>query len=212
MIRTKVVDLTSVKGIAYRQKLPSGGSGIVILREGVAQPGIASISKTSGEAILTANTPADMYPQEVFREAMALTAGLPYKKLGRVELTEEGPAEEPAVEEKTAEEVAVDSEEYGKIVEKYSDKDGRLSYGLLNKEMIRFATSSSIVRKMIEEGESDDRIRLYIAGSKFRKIAGNPGLSDEQVLKIAELLDEVSPKGVFKEFNGQLRKMKARRK
>ena len=77
--------------------------------------------------------------------------------------------------------------------------------------MIRFARASSIVRKMIEEGESDDRIRLYTAGSKFRRIAGNPGLSDEQVLKIAELLDEVSPKGVFKEFNGQLRKMKARR-
>ena len=99
MIRTKVVDLTSVKGIAYRQKLPSGGSGIVILREGVAQPGIASISKTSGEAILTANTPADAYPQEVFKEAMALTAGLPYKKLGRVELNEEGPAVEPVTEE-----------------------------------------------------------------------------------------------------------------
>jgi hypothetical protein len=181
----------------------------VILREGVAQPGIASISRTSGEAILTANTPADVYPQEVFKEAMALTAGLPYRKLGKVELNEEGPAVEAAAEEQAPEEVVVDSAEYGKIVEKYSDKDGRLSYGLLNKDMIRFAHSSSIVRKMIEEGESDDGIRLYIAGSKFRRIAGNPKLSDAQVLKIAELLDEVSPKGVFREFNDQLRKMKA---
>ena len=27
MIRTKVVNLTKIKGIAFRQKLPSGGSG-----------------------------------------------------------------------------------------------------------------------------------------------------------------------------------------
>ena len=210
MIRTKVVNLGKIKGIAFRQKLPSGGSGIVILREGVAQPGIASISKTSGEAIPTANTPVDVYPQDVFKEAMELTVGLPYKKLGKVQLNEEISVEEPA--EKQAEEVVVDSEEYAKIVEKYTDKNGKLSYDLLNKDMIKFAYSSSIVRKMIEEGENDDKIRLYIAGTKFHKITGNPELTDAQVLKIIELLDEVSPKGVFKEFNEELRKMKAGKK
>ena len=35
----------------------TGGSGLVIVREDAAQPGIASISKTSGEAIPAANTP-----------------------------------------------------------------------------------------------------------------------------------------------------------
>ena len=211
MIRTKVVNLTKIKGIAFRQKLPSGGSGIVILREGVAQPGIASISKTSGEAIPTANTPTDVYPPDVFKEAISLTAGLPYKKLGKVELSDEIAVEEPA-ERQVEEEVIVDSEEYAKIVEKYTDKNGKLSYGLLNKDMIKFAYSSSIVRKMVEDGESDDKIRLYIAGTKFRKITGNPELTNAQVLKIVELLDEVSPKGVFKEFNEELRKMKAGKK
>ena len=211
MIRTKVVNLTKIKGIAFRQKLPSGGSGIVILREGVAQPGIASISKTSGEAIPTANTPTDVYPPDVFKEAISLTAGLPYKKLGKVELSDEIAVEEPA-ERQVEEEVIVDSEEYAKIVEKYTDKNGKLSYELLNKDMIKFAYSSSVVRKMVQDGESDDEIRLYIAGTKFRKITGNPELSDAQVLKIVELLDEVSPKGVFKEFNEELRKMKAGKK
>lgn len=210
MIRTKVVELTQIKGIAYRQKLPSGGSGIVILREGVAQPGIASISKKTGEAVLTANTPTDVYPQEAFQEAMALTAGLPYKKLGKVQLNEDTAPEQP--EEPAAEEVIVDSEEYGKIVEKYTAKNGKLSYDLINKDMIKFAYSSSIVRKMVQDGESDEKIRLYIAGTKFRKITGNPELTDAQVLKIVELLDEVSPKGVFKEFNEELRKMKAGKK
>lgn len=51
------------------------------------------------------------------------------------------------------------------------------------KYMIKFAYSSSIVRKMVQDGESDDEIRLYIAGTKFRKITGNPELTDAQVLK-----------------------------
>lgn len=37
MIRTTVVKLSSIKGIAYRLKLPSGGSGIVIIKEGTRQ-------------------------------------------------------------------------------------------------------------------------------------------------------------------------------
>ena len=207
MIRTNVVALTSVPGVAFRQKLSSGGSGIVILREGCQQPGIASISKTSGEAIPAKNNPKKMYPKEAFQEAIALTSGLPYKKQGSVRLQEkklsyEAPAEAEAVEE----EVIVDSEDYRKIVDRYTDKNGKLSYPLLNKDMIQFAHRSSIVRKMQAEGESVDSIRLYITGTKFRNITGDPGLTDAQVLVITELLDEVSPKGVFKDLNSELRK------
>ena len=212
MIRTNVVNLTSIKGIAYRQKLPSGGSGIVILREKAKQPGIASISKTSGEAIPTANTSKRLYPKKAFAEAMALTAGLPYKKQGKVQMNDISLPEEPVTEEPVKEEVVVDSEEYGKIVEKYLDKDGKLSYELLNKDMIKFAHSSSIVRKMVQEGGSVEDIRLYAVGTKFRSITGNSSLTDAQVLVMVELLDEVSPKGVFKEFNDALWKMKAGKK
>ena len=45
-----------------------------------------------------------------------------------------------------------------------------------------------------------------MTGSKFRSICGNGDLTDEQVLAITELLDEVSPKGVFREFNGEIRR------
>ena len=206
MIRTNVVSLSSIKGVAYRQKLLSGGSGIVILREDSAQPGIASISKTSGEAIPAVNNPKKLYPKEAFQEAIALTAGLPYKKQGSVRLKGLPVVEEPVAGEAAEEEAVVDSAEYQKIVDKYTDKDGKLSYDLLNKDMIKFAHSSSIVRKMIEEGESVEAIRLYSVGSKFRGITGNPSLSDAQVLKMVELLDEVSQKGVFKEFNDEIRK------
>ena len=209
MIRTNVVKLTSIKGIAFRQKLLSGGSGIVIMREDSAQPGIASISKTSGDPILTVNTSKKLFPIEAFKEAISLTAGMPYRKQGKVQLKGELPAEAPVTKEQVEEEVVVDSAEYEKIVEKYTDKNGRLSYELLNKDMIKFAHSSSKVRKMVEDGESVEAIRLYAVGTKFRNVAGNPDLTDKQVLKMVELLDEVSPKGVFKEFNDELRKMKA---
>ena len=59
---------------------------------------------------------------------------------------------------------------------------------------------------MIAQKDAVETIRLYIVGTKFRNITGNRKLSDEQVLKMAELLDEVSPKGVFKELDDELRR------
>ncbi len=207
MVRTDVVKLSTIKGIAYRQKLPSGGSGIVILREGVEQPGIASISKTSGEAIPTANTPKKTYPQEAFQEAMTLTTGLPYRKQGNVKLKgNEFTEEVPAEPEITQEAVVVDSADYQKIVDRYTDKTGKLSYPLLNKDMIQFAHRSSKVRKMYEDKEKADAVRLYVTGTKFRNITKDPKLTDAQILLITELLDEVSPKGVFRELNEEIRK------
>ena len=80
MIRTDIVKLTVIEAVAFRQKLMAGGAGVTVLRYDTAQPGIASISKTSGQAIPAANTPADKYPPEVFNEAIRLTFGMPYKK------------------------------------------------------------------------------------------------------------------------------------
>ena len=205
MVRTDVVNLTTLQATAYRQKLVSGGSGIVILRSDSSQPGIASISKTSGEPILTANTPKDKYPAEAFREAIELTVGLPYRKR-KAPTAVNLPAEEKETPEIKEIEVIVNSAEYQKIVDAYTDKKGKLSYALLNKDMIKFAHSSSVARSMVEEKASVDDICLYVVGTKFRGITKNRKLSDEQVLKMVDLLDEVSPKGVLTEFKEELRK------
>ena len=216
MIRTNSVTLTTLPAVAYRQKFASGGSGVVIVRSDATQPGIASISKTSGEAIVSANTPRDLYPQDAFDEAIALTAGMPYRKQGKPKplFVETSAEEAPVVEDEPIPEVevVVDSAEYQRLVDTYTDKDGRLSYALLNKELIQFAHGSEMVSRMLAAGESEDAIRLYIVGTKFRNVTGNKDLTDEQVLKMAELLDEVSPKGVFKELNAKLRKQLAERK
>ena len=201
MIRTSSVKLTTLPAVAYREKLAKGGSGIVIVRSDATQPGIASISKTSGEPIPSANTSADLYPVEAFKEAMELTAGMPYRKQGKpkpvlIEVPEE---EVPEVE------VVVDSSEYQAVVDAYTDKNGKLSYALLNKDLIQFVHRSSVARRMIAAGEPEEAIRAYAVGAKFRTITGNGDLTDEQALKMAELLDEVSPKGVFKELNAEIR-------
>lgn len=214
MIRTEIVNLTVIEAVAFRQKLTAGGSGVTILRHDIDQPGIASISKTSGEAIPSANTPTDLYPQEAFKEAIQLTAGMPYKKRGGVRL-EKKKVKEVAPEtsqEVPEEEVLIDSSEYKKLVDQYSDKNGKLSYELLNRDLIRFAHSSKTVRTMLGEGAAVKKLRTYIVSSKFRSVIGNNKLTEAQVMKMADLLDEVSPKSVFKSLNGELRRLSAANK
>ncbi len=208
MVRTDIVKLTVIKAIAFRQKLMAGGSGVTILRYDLKQPGIASISKTSGDPIPATNTPADMYPAEAFKEAITLTSGMPYSKRGSVRLEAEAPVDTApeAAEEVTPDDVVVDSADYQKVVAHYTDKNGKLSYELLNRDLIKFAHSSKTVRSMLDEGESVKKVRTYIITSKFRTVTGNRNLSEEQAVRIGELLDEVSPKGVFKELDAELRK------
>ncbi len=204
MIRTEVVTLTTIPATAYRQKLAKGGSGIVILRADSAQPGLASISKTSGAPIPSANTSSSLYPKAAFSEAIALTTGLPYKKRSAPAAV---PVEIPAEpDEPDRAEIIVSGKDYQKIVDAYTDKNGKLSYTLLNKDLIKFAHTSSVAREMIQEKASAKRISSYVIGSKFRKLSGNPNLTDDQIAVISELLDETSPKGVFKEFNEEIRR------
>jgi hypothetical protein len=213
MIRTKSVTLTTLPAaIAYRLKGTSGGSSLVIVRADEPQPGIATISKTSGEPIIATNTPAAAYPIEAFREALELTSGLPYRRQGKPAAPGLVPTatEEPAVEDEQtdeATEVVVASDEYQSVLDAYITKDGKFSYDLMNKEMIQFAHKSEMVGRMIGAGEEEDAILAYIIGTKFRNITGNKDLADEQVSLIAALIDEISPKGAFKELKAKVRSM-----
>ena len=113
---------------------------------------------------------------------------------------------EEAEETIEQEDIVVSYEDYDKIVEKYLDKNGVLSYDLLNKDFIKFMKSSTIVGAMIAERESAGAIRDYVIGNRYRNITGNEDLTEGQIARITELLDEVSPKGVFKELNAEIRK------
>lgn len=208
MLRTKAVKLTVIPAMAFRVKLP-GGPSITIQRSDYKQPGIAAISRTSGEAIPAANVNIKKYPLEAFKEAIELTSGLPYNRTKEkaqkgIKVTKEMTKEEKEIVE---EEIVVDSAEYEKIVEKYSDKKGKLSYDLINKDFIRFAKTSSVVRDLAAEGATAKKIHNYIVTNKIRNIVGNHDLSDKQVKAMVELLDEIYPKGIFKDLDSEIRKM-----
>ena len=213
MIRTVVVPLTVIPGFAYRQKLPSGGSGIVVLRPESSQPGICGISRTTGEPVPADNLPDGLYPTEAFREAVELTSGLPYARRGAVKLILGQPGEAPDTDANSdpAEENAADSPEYAAVTAAYTDKNGRLSPELLNRDLIRFAKRSSVVRSMLADGESTDRVRAYILGTKFRTIARSPGMDDARIRVIVGLMDEAVPRGLFRDLNAALRSMAARK-
>ncbi len=203
MLRTKAVKLTVIPAMAYRVKSPKG-INITIQRADKEQPGIASISRTSGEAVLTNNTDLKAYPMKAFKEAIELTNGLPYKNQKGVKVTKEMVKEK---KEKAVEEVTVDPKDYQKIVDKYSDKIGKFSYDLINKDFIKFAKTSKVVADLIAEGAGVAKVRNYIVSTKFRNITGNHDLSDKQIRKMVEMLDENYPKGVFKDLNSELRKL-----
>ena len=208
MLRTKAVKLTVIPAMAFRVKLP-GGPSITIQRSDCEQPGIASISRTSGEAIPAANINQKMFPPEAFKEAIEKTSGLPYnrtkeKRQKGIKVTKEMTKQEKEIVE---EEIVIDSAEYQKIVDKYLDKSGKLSYDLVNKDFIKFLKSSSVVRDMAAEGATAKKIHNYVVGNKIRNIAGNHDLDDKQVRRMVELLDETYPKGIFKELDAEIRKM-----
>ncbi len=48
VIRTRLVELSSLEAVAYRQKLRGGQPGVVILRPDTAQPGLALLNHQSG--------------------------------------------------------------------------------------------------------------------------------------------------------------------
>lgn len=218
VIRTRLVELSSLEAVAYRQKLRGGQVGVVILRADASQPGLALLNRQSGTPDPAHNTPNDLYPLEAFQEALDLTAGLPYSSRGPVRSpgTVSSPAGEDAslppelTEEAPAEAVAtVSSADYAAIVKAYTNKKGELSYELLNKALIQAARSNPFVTTMLANKATLEDIRDHVVKANFEAVTGNRSLSGAEVQRIVELLDEVSPRAVLREFNEDLRKLLA---
>ena len=116
-------------------------------------------------------------------------------------------------------ELHMESKDYLAIKALYTDKTGKLNYELFNKDLIKFAHTSSRVRAMIANKESVEDIRTYIVGMKLRHLLGNKNLTDEEALAICAELDNEYNKNIFKSLNEDIRqklnankKGKARRK
>jgi len=219
IIRTRLVELSSLEAVAYRQKLRGGQVGVVILRPDCPQPGLALLDRQSGTPDLAPNVPADLYPAAAFVEALELTAGLPYSSRGAVHRSFP-PAPSPTAggggettlltEEPAAEDLAtVNSADYAAIVTHFTNKKGELSYDLLNKALIQAAHANSHVAQMIASGATLEAVRDHVLKANFEAVSGNRSLSTAEVERIVQLLDEVSPRSVLRPFEEELRRLLA---
>lgn len=99
------------------------------------------------------------------------------------------------------------NEDLNKIIDRYTDKNDKFSYDLMNKELITFAHRSKVVKKKIAEKEKIGDIVFYIVSNKFRNIAKDPHLSDERIKEMIDELDALYAKGITKDLAKELRKM-----
>jgi hypothetical protein len=217
IVRTPLVELSSLEAVAYRQKLRGGQAGVVILRRDSPQPGLALVNHRTGEPDLSTNVPIDRFPREAFLEALELTSGLPYSRRGPVvfpaapssplssgEVTTDSDQLESSSPEDTA---TVASAEYAAIVKAYTNRKGELSYELLNKTLIQAAHSNPFVATMISQAATQEEIRDHVVKANFEAVSGNRHLSTAEVSSIVALLDEVSPRSVLRELNDEIRRM-----
>ena len=191
VIRTRLVELSSLEAVAYRQKLRGGQSGVVILRPDTAQPGLALLNHQSGQPDPAANTPADLYPLEAFQEALELTSGLPYSSRGPVRSPAAVPGAPAAVEALATPELAedpssvdlatVNSADYQAIVKAYTNKKGEISYELLNKALIQAARSNPYVAELVARSASEAEIRDHVVKANFEAVTGNRAISQAEV-------------------------------
>ena len=220
IVRSKVIELSTIPAIAYKIKLKGGGSGIKFHRTDANDSAFAEIDKRSGEAQLDSRANAELFPAEALAEAVEELLGCPYSARGKVKITisetvEDGEIEVPEGEAPGthADSVAnvVDSDEFIAIVEMYSDASGKMNYTLMNKQFIQFTARNKTVADMVSKKESVDNILLHIVKNRAAFLAGKKdNLSDAETLALIEAIEDIDPRSAFKDLKLHIRKMLAR--
>jgi len=215
MIRTEAVKTTTIPAMGFKQKLQSGGAGITIITP--EDRATFTINKRDGSCVPYGQVDTSVFTEDVVNEVLELTMGLPYRRLGKITKVhvnapcEETPAEQEA-EDETCDIDVVASAEYAAFIERYSDKKGKFSHQLMNKELMQFAARSGVVSKKLAEKESIDSIVRYIVRSKAADLARNKGMDDDMLSAFIETLDSICTKSAFKDLNAYLRGRLSRRK
>jgi hypothetical protein len=216
MIRTEAVKMTSIKGLAYKQKLVAGGAGITIITPD--DKAVFTIDKRDGRCIPYGKVDEKIFTKAITEEAFMLTRGLSYKKLDIVSKVyaddhyDEIPTS-PEVEEDDKDVIdVIASVEYKEFIARYTDKTDKFSYQLMNKDLIQFAARSTIVNKMIAEKADVEAIVRYIINSKAADLARNEGMDEDMLTAFIDTFDSMNTRSAFKELNlhlrGQLSKIK----
>ena len=208
MIRTEAVKLSTIPGMGFKQKLQSGGAGITILTPD--DRATFTINKRDGSCVPYGKVDPGVFTDDVIKEVLELTAGLPYRRLGKItKVHVDAPCEEASVEHDVEDEkVDIDiiaSAEYAAFIEKYSDKKGKFSHQLMNKELMQFAAKSGVVNKKLAEKENIDLITRYVVRSKAASLARKKDMDDDMLNAFIETIDSICTRSAFKELNAYLR-------
>ena len=213
IIRTSAVELSSIPAIAYKLKLQAGGAGLKLFRLDTEATAVFTIDKRTVSVTPYGPYNAELFPEEAVREAYDLTQGLPYSARGKINVKVfETKADAEDVTEEEVEAVdMVDSDEYDAIVDRYSDENGKMNYQLMNKDFIQFAAKSKVVQEMVASKRLEADILTFIIKSRATFLTGKKdSLSDKEVAALIETLDEIDPRGAFKELKAHIRRMLAK--
>ena len=208
MIRTEAVKTTVIAGMAFKQKLQSGGAGITIVTPD--DRAAFTINKRDGSCVPFGKVDTNVFTQAVTDEVLELTKGLPYRRLGKLTKVhkdvsfEETTALHESEDEKTDIDV-ITSAEYAAFIEKFSDKKGRFSHQLMNKELMQLASKSGVVSKKIADKLDTDVIIRYIVRRKAADLTRNKGMDDDMLTAFIETFDSICTRSAFKELNAYLR-------
>ena len=216
LIRTDVVRTSLIDGLAYKQKLAAGGAGLTIMTpDGKA---VFTINKRDGACVPYGQVDGDVFSTAVIREAMDLTRGLPFKRTGKITKVyadkhcDETPLELETDDAKNDIDVLA-SVEYSEFIMQYTDKNGKFSYLLMNKELMKFASRSSVVKGMLADSFKVDAIVRYIVKSKAADLARNKGMDEDMLSAFIDTMNSMNTRSAFKELNSYLRgKMSRSRK
>jgi hypothetical protein len=205
MIRTDAVEIKSINGVAYKQKLAAGGAGITIITPD--EKAVFTINKRDGSCVPYGTVNNAVFTEAIAAEALELTRGLPYglHEINSKIPVDSEPSAEPAIED---EKIAIDvigSAEYKEFIAQYTDKNGKFSYQIMNKELIQFASKSTVVAKLLSEKEDADVIVRYIVKSKAADLARNGGMEEDMLTAFIDTLDSMDTRSAFKELTLHLR-------
>ena len=215
MIRTPTVKLTRIAGLAYKQKLVAGGAGLTIMTPD--DKAVFTINKRDGSTVPYGIVDTVLFTNAVIEEALELTRNLSFKRLGNVikvytdNHCDETPAELEAEDDKPSIDV-VESKEYEGFIMEYTDKNGKFSYQLMNRDLMKFADSSSVVGSMVANADSDDDIMRYIVRSKAVSLARTKAMSDEFLAAFIDTFDSMNTRSAFKELKAHIRTKKSKTK
>ena len=215
MIRTETVKLSNVVGLAYKQKLAAGGTGLAIITPN--DRAAYTINKRDGSVVPYGTVDTNVFTDAMVNEALELTRGLSYKRLGKVtKVYEDSHCDETSADLETEDDKpsmdVMASKEYEGFIMEYTDKNGKFSYQLMNRDLMKFADRSSVVSNMAAEGDSDGKIARYIIRSKAVSLARTKTMDDGFLDAFIETFDSMNTRSAFKELNSHIRSKKSRKK